>query len=913
MIAMLLNNRYRILQALGSGGFGRTYLAEDTHLPSGRHCVIKRLKSLISNPETRSLLEDRFQREAALLESLGETHPQIPRLYAYFSEGDRFYLVQEWIEGTTLEEKVRELPLAPEAALDLLCNLLPVLSYIHDRGVIHRDIKPSNIILPAGDRPPVLIDFGIAKELTVVRSPEGSVPVSISVGTPGFMPPEQAAGQPVYASDLYSLGMTIRYALSGKMCGFGQGDAGELLELDHQGHTRLAMVLDQATRMHLGDRYPTAQAMLDALTAPDSSAIRTTTSNGTYLSPTLPPTVPPLTSSSPTLPLLIQNGVAPRHSKASFLPMNRQTYRNRQILLNKVRNYWIRGVLETSLHGQALIELGLADRADALERPWGLVWTVSQSQFSLPPGTRITQKFDELGEGRTLLILGEPGAGKTTTMLELAQDLLARSDADPRYPLPVIFNLATWGSARLPLADWLVEELHTKYQVSREIGREWIQQQQLLLLLDGLDEVVADRRLACVQSVNQFCQQYGQTEMVVCCRIHDYQALDGRLRFQGAVMLQPLTLPQVQRYLSQVGPHLTAVKSALETDEVLQEMVRSPLLLNLLILTYRGFTVTDLPNLSLEERRQHLFRAYTDRMFHSRGNEKRYPRAQARRWLIWLAQEMTQQSQSVFLIEWLQPDCLTQTQRWHYVIGLGVVAALCCGFGVGMTGYLISDLRVGILSGLTFGLGSGIAAIMIYWLLHHQITPVETLKWSWSKAKSSLGLGLGVGVVSGAVLGVGLATVYGPILVLNEGMFYGLSYGVLSGMCIGLVFVLLRGLMGPSIGMRTVPNQGIRQSAKNAALFGLMGEFGLGLMASIAEIPVLVGVIIGLLFGLFGAGEACVKHFTLRVVLFCHGAIPWNYSRFLDYAANLVFLQKVGGGYIFIHRLLQEHFAQLQE
>ncbi|NES06667.1 MAG: NACHT domain-containing protein, partial [Okeania sp. SIO2F4] len=245
----------------------------------------------------------------------------------------------------------------------------------------------------------------------------------------------------------------------------------------------------------------------------------------------------------------VKDNNSPLKSDAN-LSMNRQEYRNCQILLNKVKNYWVKGVLETSLHGKVLIELGLEERKNAVNRPWGLLWEdLGNPQQELPPGTRIIDKFDELGAGRTLLILGEPGSGKTTTLLELARDLINRTEADLTQPIPVVFNLSSWEGKKQTIADWLVLELHTKYQVSQQIGKAWIQEQRLLLLLDGLDEVSRDIRENCVDALNKFCQEYGQTEIVVCSRIRDYEALSSQLKFQAAIYLQPLSLEQIQEYL----------------------------------------------------------------------------------------------------------------------------------------------------------------------------------------------------------------------------------------------------------------------------------------------------------------------------------------------------------------------------
>ncbi|EDX83976.1 Bacterial SH3 domain family [Synechococcus sp. PCC 7335] len=216
---ILLSNRYRVLNVLGDGGFGKTFLVEDTHMPSNRRCVLKQLKPVHEKPEIAQMVKDRFEREAATLEHLGEAHDQIPRLYAYFQEGGEFYLVEEWVEGVTLTQKVqREGPQSEKTVQAVVANLLGAIAYIHSQKMVHRDIKPDNIILRARDGKPVLIDFGAVKETmkTVINSGEQSTH-SIVVGTPGYMPSEQMSGRPIYASDIYSLGMSAIYMLTGKI------------------------------------------------------------------------------------------------------------------------------------------------------------------------------------------------------------------------------------------------------------------------------------------------------------------------------------------------------------------------------------------------------------------------------------------------------------------------------------------------------------------------------------------------------------------------------------------------------------------------------------------------------------------------------------------------------------------------
>ena len=270
---MLINNRYQVIRALGEGGFGQAYLAIDQQMPSQRKCAIKQLKPVNASPQTYQLVQARFQREAAILERLGEDHKQIPRLYAYFSENRQFYLVQEWIDGITLESLVAQQGPQSEAAIrSILTALLPVLDFIHCQGIIHRDIKPDNIILRLGTQQPVLIDFGAVRETmaTVIES-QNSPKSSIVIGTPGFMPPEQAAGRPIPSSDLYSLGLVAIFLLTAQMPQSFETDVqtGEILWQEAAQHVSAGFVavLDQAVRSHPRDRYSSAQEMLSALLA----------------------------------------------------------------------------------------------------------------------------------------------------------------------------------------------------------------------------------------------------------------------------------------------------------------------------------------------------------------------------------------------------------------------------------------------------------------------------------------------------------------------------------------------------------------------------------------------------------------------------------------------------------------------
>ncbi|GAB4352428.1 MAG: hypothetical protein Fur0042_20950 [Cyanophyceae cyanobacterium] len=267
----LFDNRYRIEGPLGRGGFGQTYLARDTQMPSARRCVIKELSPLQTDPATVDLVRDRFGREAVVLEQLGDQIPAVPRLYAYFQQGDRFFLVQEWIEGDTLLQRVnRTGVLAPAAAIALLERLLPTIAAIHQRGIVHRDIKPDNLILRPPDDWPVPIDFGAVKETMGSRVTARGTPISsIAIGTPGFMAAEQAAGRPTFSSDLYSLALTVLYGLTGTFPEEIPTDpqTGELLWMAAAPPLPppLEMTLTGALGMHPRDRFSSAEEMLAVL------------------------------------------------------------------------------------------------------------------------------------------------------------------------------------------------------------------------------------------------------------------------------------------------------------------------------------------------------------------------------------------------------------------------------------------------------------------------------------------------------------------------------------------------------------------------------------------------------------------------------------------------------------------------
>jgi serine/threonine protein kinase, bacterial len=218
---LLVRNRYRATKSLGQGGFGATFAAVDMSLPGEPICVLKQLRPSNNHEKFLRMARELFEREARTLGKIGN-HPQVPRLLDYFEERQNFYLVQDFVSGITLHQEVRKEGLFGEEKIhDFLVQILPVIQYVHSKEVIHRDIKPANIIRRDQDNKLVLIDFGAVKsEVSQVADDNmasGNMANTIfAVGTSGYAPPEQLAMRPMYASDLYALGVTCIYLMTGK-------------------------------------------------------------------------------------------------------------------------------------------------------------------------------------------------------------------------------------------------------------------------------------------------------------------------------------------------------------------------------------------------------------------------------------------------------------------------------------------------------------------------------------------------------------------------------------------------------------------------------------------------------------------------------------------------------------------------
>lgn len=588
------------------------------------------------------------------------------------------------------------------------------------------------------------------------------------------------------------------------------------------------------------------------------------------------------------------------------------------------------------LHKSVRLNLLMEEQPYQVRRPEG--------NSKLSPGTSIRNFFGQEEIAGKLLILGELGSGKTATLMQLAEELITCIKNKPSEPIPVLFNLSSWKDRKRrkvdkqSIASWLVSELNYMYGVPGDIGRQWLKNQQLLLLLDGLDELPFTSQERCIKAINAFLKgNHRPKYLVVCSNRIEYKNFNSKLELNGAVYLQPLNEAQIQDYLLRVErPELW---QSIASSNGLLDLVESPLMLYFLVDAYKGekISLEQLNNLNSElSRRNYLFNYWIEkkleltrdstgilRVYYSPG--KIPTSKQIEYWLIWLAKMLKSHDKTVFLIEEMQPSWLQDSnERLTYRI----VVWLIVGLIIGVFGGLIGDTINAIIGGLIGAIIGGVSGTIIG-IFREKISPVETLRRpsikniSLNSLKDMLrSVGLGEGLIFSLIsqLGISDSRNFSQI---SELIRLSLSRvdGLIGGLVGGPMGALIRALSGPEEDeeKKVDANQGIWKSGIYAVLFALIFGLMFGLIGwLIAElVQPSKGLIVGKFFGLMGGliaglvpGIACIQHFVLRVILWSSGCIPWNYARFLNYAKQLKFLQTVGGRYRFIHPSLQEYLAE---
>ena len=620
-------------------------------------------------------------------------------------------------------------------------------------------------------------------------------------------------------------------------------------------------------------------------------------------------------------------------------PSQRQQVLNRQRFLTEVKR-------SITAHLSAIVRHDLALQPVKLPRDADLNLR-NQPKLLLDASQDFVKAFYQEQVNGKLLILGAAGSGKTTLLLELAQYLIQQAEADAQQPLPILLNLASWNDQYASFEQWLLVELRAKYGVRPDIGKFWLESQQLLPLLDGLnelqDESLQDR---CVQAINQFQRTFQPIGLVVTSQL-PLQRYATPIDLKGALVLHPLTAGQIQAYLDAIAqPRLWQI---IQSRPELLNLVKSPLLLNLLILAWGDDAIAVDETLPLTTPRD-LLQVYTQQMLQRKplAHKTKPPQsAQSLRsqtappetlhWLSWLAQNLQRHQQSEFLIERLQPQWLPNP--WQQALHR-LIVVLIAMTGVGAIALVVDQIsELGITSPVFWGLLAGAIAAF-----PSRIHLIESLAWSREQARQGLKAGLIRGLAGCLCIGVFLAAICSVVFLIDPIYLQELRETLVAGAIVGMVMILLSGVMGalltgllgPAIERRVFPNQGIWRSAKNTLIFALtgliVGMLMTGLCSGIVDLffdivtklvrmppmlrvlyypPVILktGLMIGVISGLM-AGLAGLQHGVLRVMLWCNRSIPWNYAQFLQEATERKLIQQSGGRYRFVHRLLQDFIAQ---
>jgi serine/threonine protein kinase len=734
----------------------------------GEHQYLERPAAIkVLHVRMEAAQQESFRREARTIAQL--QHPHIIHVYDFGIESQTPYLVMEYTAGGTLRQRhPKGTRLGFEQIITYVKQIASALDYAHQQHVIHRDIKPENLLLTPKQEV-ILSDFGIA----VVQQTLDSLSTQNPAGTPRYMAPEQIQRHPCPASDQYALGVMVYEWLTGEA-----PFSGSLYEVFSQ-HLHappsglcaripgLPSAVEDAVMGELAKdprhRFPTMQdfsTVLDeAFFATQPLLLSTSIVHEEHeesTRPLAPVIAGPASSLSRqqssdedthprlgTVPRIQPVQEGERHvfphpvvesQNNSRLTRSSVTQTNRQRLLRRVRSFWIDGVLSHSLHGAALLALGLEEQPDAVAHPWHLVVEQPETEpCPLPEGTRITQVYDQ-AEGE-LLLLGAPGAGKTTLLLELAHDLLTRAEHDENHPLPVVFNLSSWGEKQQSLTDWLVEELNEKYQVPRKLAQTLIETEQVLPLLDGLDEVAVTARTQCIETINSYRRESG-TPLVVCSRMADYLAERGRVLLESAVLIQPLTSEQIELALQMAGPAFSGIRTALQQQPAVRELVTTPLMLSILTLTYQGKPVEDLLRApAFQEQQRQIFEQYVSSMLTRRGPLTTGTPQQVVRWLSYLARQMRKRNQTIFYLERMQPDWLPSKRQSQYLWSLKTVIGLLTGLIIGpVTGIVMVPTDFEQFIGLVVRIAAGLFAGLVAGIVVGQFTGSLQPHFFWTRS-----------------------------------------------------------------------------------------------------------------------------------------------------------------------------------
>ncbi|MBO3461985.1 effector-associated domain EAD1-containing protein [Aetokthonos hydrillicola Thurmond2011] len=623
--------------------------------------------------------------------------------------------------------------------------------------------------------------------------------------------------------------------------------------------------------------------------------------------------------------------------------------RIRQDLLKRV-NSEVKGRIKSSLHNQVYVVLDVEQNPSRIELPWEGEIKVPNKPKILLKDTDIITVFDEPDiEGR-LLILGQPGSGKTTMLLKLAEALVERAKDEFTSPIPVLFSLSSWKNDNQNIKDWLVVQLNDKYGLRKDISKQWVENQDIIPLLDGLDEIAAECQEKCILKINEFLHPTNwNNPVVVCSRTEEYQIYKRLLQLNNSLELHSFTSQQVYQYLESTN-NLQLLHS-ISQDDYLNELAKIPFFLNIIVISAQEISLEKWQRFKCsKERLNHLFDAYVNTMLQRPYKGGQPKPEKTKKWLSWLAQRLIEENTTEFFIEKIQPDWLNNNfMKFVYtvivwipigtliLVAILVIATMGTVLAYAWTLRQIITLITQILERISrifkpilllyklFALISGSLIFidlvmfdklfdqMSHELITYKIQPVEIIDISINTINNFFKI-----LITWLILGL----ITGSVLWWAVGNIYGLSGGLIYGLTYGLIYGLIYELNGTESVDKTIPNQSIRKSFVNTIIISLSTFLLVSILVfigliviggkpdNIASFSLLMGLFFGVFIGISKSGTPAIKHFVLRVILWSSDYAPWNYAKFLDYCTDRLFLQRVGGGYRFMHDLLRQHFAK---
>ena len=392
--------------------------------------------------------------------------------------------------------------------------------------------------------------------------------------------------------------------------------------------------------------------------------------------------------------------------------------RHRKAALRNLEHVWIKGFLEPSLHNIVRVELVMVYAPHAVTRTWEYTLQQPKKQPQvIPIGTPIIKVFQQ--SGNCLIVLGEPGSGKTITLLELARDLRSKALRDNTQPIPFFLNLSSWGKTDKDLVEWLVKEIYVQYQVAYGASRTWLAENQIALLLDGLDEIPQQYRDSCVTAINEFRKKY-MADLAVASRSADYTELTEKLNLSTAIIIQPLSPLQVDRFLEKVGQNATNLRQAVKYDKDLQELLSSPLMLCIATLAYNNRSTDAIKNLSSnKDGHNQIIANYIDYSLKRHLVGRKYTPEQAVYWLSNFARAQYRWSNTLTIHYANYERLMTRNTFRSFWLVSTPFYSLCKGIILGLIGGLVLSNRAGFQAGLQFGFFVGVTAAIVDFILSY--------------------------------------------------------------------------------------------------------------------------------------------------------------------------------------------------